>query len=57
MNRIVAVGKQILVVALVAGGAAFLGASVAVNMAKGRSLENKSMYQLVEEPKPCNAGC
>jgi hypothetical protein len=57
MNRFMQVGKQVVVVALVAGAAAFLGASAALNLAKGRSLESKSMYQLVEEPKPCNAGC
>jgi hypothetical protein len=57
MNRIIRVGQQVLVVALVAGVAAFLGASVAVNMVAKKSLESKSMFVLVEEPQPCNAGC
>jgi hypothetical protein len=39
MNRFIRVSKQVVVVALVAGGAAFLGASVAVNMAKNKPLE------------------
>ena len=56
MNQIMRVGKQIFVVVLVTGVAAFLGALV-VNLAKSTSFERKSIYQLVEEPRLCNSGC
>ncbi len=55
MNRSIKVGKQILVVALVAGFAAYFGALAAVKMTQVKSAPN--LYQLVEDPKPCAIGC
>ncbi len=55
MNRFIHVGKQVLVVALVAGVAAFLGASIALK--SSGSPERAAVWQLVEDPKPCSVGC
>jgi hypothetical protein len=58
MNRIIKVGKQVVLVAVVAGFSAYVAASFAVNGIEARNLKVKTgVFQLVENPKPCSQHC
>jgi hypothetical protein len=60
MNRIIKVGKQVVLVAVVAGLSAYLAAGFAVKSLDARNTKvQHGMVQLVSDypPAPCNSGC
>jgi hypothetical protein len=59
MNRIMKVGKQVVLVAVVAGLSAYLAAGFAVKSLEARNTKvQHGVIQLVDDPPaPCNSGC
>jgi hypothetical protein len=58
MNRIIKVGQQVVLVAVVAAVAAFVSASVAVKaLEAGQPKAKPNMIQLVDYPRPCSTSC
>jgi hypothetical protein len=58
MNRIIKVGQQVVLVAVVAAVTAFVSASVAVKALEAAQPKAKpNMIQLVDYPRPCSTSC
>jgi hypothetical protein len=58
MNRIIKVGQQVVLMALVAAVAAFVAVHVTRQALDSSHIKAKAYtLQLVEDPRPCQQGC